>query len=202
MKPNQVWATDISDIPMAKGFVYLVAIVDGFSRKVLSHRISITLEADFCVEALEEVYLHAYAYVSEARNSIGRYLGFHNARRPHSSLGGRTPGQTCFDNLPQAVAACIGRDLRSVTPAGRRPTSMTPRRRQLEQPNRRRSTYQTSKAGQTNRATSVTSSKPTLIKWAQLLKPVFRTLSFSALSSSESSTVTLLTPRSNGPKAA
>ncbi|MGA1810604.1 IS3 family transposase [Sphingobium sp. WW5] len=165
VRPNQVWATDISYIPMAKGFVYLVAIVDWFSRKVLSHRISITLEADFCVEALEEalarygkpeifntdqgsqftsqaftsvlmrekiaismdgrgawrdnvvverlwrsvkyeeVYLHAYACVSEARSSIGRYLGFYNARRPHSSLGGRTPDQTYFDNLPQAVAA-------------------------------------------------------------------------------------------------
>ena len=165
VRPNQVWATDISYIPMARGFVYLVAIVDWFSRKVLSHRISITLEADFCVEALEEalarygkpeifntdqgsqftsqaftgvlrregiaismdgrgawrdnvvverlwrsvkyeeVYLHAYASVSEARSSIGRYLGFYNARRPHSSLGGRPPDQTYFDNLPQAVAA-------------------------------------------------------------------------------------------------
>jgi transposase InsO family protein len=53
----------------------------------------------------EEVYLHAYASVSEARNAIGRYLGFYNARRPHSSLGGRPPDQTYFDNLPQAVAA-------------------------------------------------------------------------------------------------
>ncbi|MGA1818028.1 integrase core domain-containing protein [Sphingobium sp. WW5] len=51
------------------------------------------------------VYLHAYASVSEARSSIGQYLGFYNARRPHSSLGGRTPDQTYFDNLPQAVAA-------------------------------------------------------------------------------------------------
>ncbi|MCJ1960738.1 IS3 family transposase [Novosphingobium mangrovi (ex Hu et al. 2023)] len=165
VKPNQVSATDISYIPMVSGFVYLVAIVDWFSREVLSHRISIALEADFCVEALEEalarygrpeifntdqgsqftsqaftgvlrregiaismdgrgawrdnvvverlwrsvkyeeVYLHAYACVSEARSSIGRYLGFYNARRPHSSLGGRTPDQTYFDNLPQAVAA-------------------------------------------------------------------------------------------------
>jgi putative transposase len=44
----------ISYIPMAKGFVYLVAIVDWFSRKVLAWRISITMEAEFCVEALEE----------------------------------------------------------------------------------------------------------------------------------------------------
>jgi len=54
VRPNQVWATDISYIPMAKGFVYLVAIVDWFSRKVLAWRVSITMEADFCVAALEE----------------------------------------------------------------------------------------------------------------------------------------------------
>ena len=54
MRPNQVWATDIRYIPMAKGLVYLVAIVDWFSRKVLAWRVSITMEADLCVEALEE----------------------------------------------------------------------------------------------------------------------------------------------------
>ena len=53
-RTNQAWATDITYIPMARGFVYLVAIVDWFSRRVLSHRLSITMEADFCVEALEE----------------------------------------------------------------------------------------------------------------------------------------------------
>ena len=165
VRPNQVWATDISYIPMAKGFVYLVAIVDWFSRKVLSHRVSISMEGDFCVEALEEalarygkpeifntdqgsqftsmaftsvllrekiaismdgrgawrdnviverlwrsvkyeeVYLHAYAAVSEARSSIGRYLGFYNTRRPHSSLAAKTPDQAYFDNLPLKVAA-------------------------------------------------------------------------------------------------
>ncbi|WP_157035679.1 IS3 family transposase [Sphingobium chungbukense] len=165
VRPNQVWATDISYIPMARGFVYLVAIVDWFSRKVLAWRVSITMEADFCVEALEEalarygkpeifntdqgsqftshaftsvlhreeiaismdgrgawrdnvvverlwrsvkyeeVYLRAYAAVSEARISIGRYLNFYNARRPHSSLGARTPDQAYFDNLPIAMAA-------------------------------------------------------------------------------------------------
>ncbi len=165
VRPNQVWATDISYIPMAKGFVYLVAIVDWFSRKVLSHRVSISMEADFCVEALEEalarygkpeifntdqgsqftsmaftsvllrekiaismdgrgawrdnviverlwrsvkyeeVYLHAYGAVSEARGSIGRYLSFYNSRRPHSSLVAKTPDQMYFDNLPLEVAA-------------------------------------------------------------------------------------------------
>ena len=53
-RPNQVWATDITDIPMARGFVYLIAIVDWFSRRVLAWRLSITLETDFCIEALEE----------------------------------------------------------------------------------------------------------------------------------------------------
>ncbi|WP_373444024.1 IS3 family transposase [Sphingobium sp. Z007] len=165
VRPNHVWATDISYIPMAKGFVYLVAIVDWFSRKVLAWRVSITMEADFCVEALEEalarygkpeifntdqgsqftsmaftsvllreeiaismdgrgawrdnviverlwrsvkyeeVYLHAYGAVSEARGSIGRYLNFYNSRRPHSSLAAKTPDQTYFDNLPLMLAA-------------------------------------------------------------------------------------------------
>jgi putative transposase len=53
-RPNQVWAMDITYIPMAKGFVYLAAVLDWFSRRVLSWRLSITMEADFCVEALEE----------------------------------------------------------------------------------------------------------------------------------------------------
>jgi len=150
---------------MAKGFVYLVAIVDWFSRKVLAWRVSISMEADFCIEALEEalarygkpeifntdqgsqftsqaftgvllrekiaismdgrgawrdnviverlwrsvkyeeVYLHAYAAVSEARAAIGKYLNFYNGRRPHSSLGAKTPDQAYFDNLPMKMAA-------------------------------------------------------------------------------------------------
>ena len=53
-KPNHVWAMDITYIPMAKGFVYLAAVVDWASRRVLAHRVSITMEADFCIEALEE----------------------------------------------------------------------------------------------------------------------------------------------------
>ena len=53
-RPNQVWAMDITYIPMARGFVYLTAVVDWCSRRVLSHRVSITMEAAFCVEALEE----------------------------------------------------------------------------------------------------------------------------------------------------
>ena len=50
-------------------------------------------------------YLRAYDGVTEARAPIGRYLGFFNGRRPHSSLGGRTPDQAYFDGLPQLAAA-------------------------------------------------------------------------------------------------
>jgi len=53
-QPNQVWCADITYIPMAKGFIYLVAVMDWHSRKVLSWRVSNTMESDFCVEALEE----------------------------------------------------------------------------------------------------------------------------------------------------
>jgi len=164
-RPNQVWATDITYIPMAKGFVYLIAVVDWFSRRVLSWRLSITLETDFCIEAVEEalarygkpdifntdqgsqftsaaftkvlldagvsismdgkgawrdnvfverlwrtikyeeVYLHAYESVSEARAAIGRYLTFYNNRRPHSSLDRQTPDQAYFNALQPIPAA-------------------------------------------------------------------------------------------------
>ena len=53
-RPNQVWAMDITYIPMRKGFVYLAAVVDWHSRRVLAHRVSITMETDFCIEAVEE----------------------------------------------------------------------------------------------------------------------------------------------------
>ena len=53
-RPNQVWATDITYIPKARGFLYLVAIIDWYSRYVLAWRLSNTLDADFCVDALEE----------------------------------------------------------------------------------------------------------------------------------------------------
>lgn len=163
-RPNQVWAMDITYVPMARGFVYLAAVVDWFSRRVLAWRLSITLTADFCVEALEEalgrhgrpdifntdqgsqftstdftqvlkgaevaismdgrgawrdnvfverlwrsvkyeeVYLRAYASVSEARASIGRYLGFYNTKRPHSSLDGQTPDRA-YLNQPTPIPA-------------------------------------------------------------------------------------------------
>ena len=58
-RPNQVWAADITYIPMRRGFVYLIAVLDWFSRKVLSWRVSNTLTADFCVDAVREV-IHRY----------------------------------------------------------------------------------------------------------------------------------------------
>ena len=160
-RPNQVWAMDITYIPMARGFVYLAAVVDWFSRKILAWKLSITLDTAFCIEAVEEalakygkpeifnsdqgsqftsvaftdllkahdiaismdgkgawrdnvfverlwrtikyeeVYLRAYASVSEARAALGRYIdGFYNTRRPHSSLGRLTPDEAYFNALP------------------------------------------------------------------------------------------------------
>lgn len=59
VRPNQVWAADISYLPLEKGFMYLVAIMDWHSRKILSWRVSNTMESDFCVEALKEA-IHNY----------------------------------------------------------------------------------------------------------------------------------------------
>lgn len=53
-RPNQVWAMDITYIPMARGFVYPAAVVDWFSRKVLAWRLSITMDTAFCIEAVED----------------------------------------------------------------------------------------------------------------------------------------------------
>ena len=164
VRPNQVWAMDITYMPMARGFIYLAAVMDWFTRRILAWRVSITLETDFCIEAIrealarhgtpdifntdqgsqftstefikvladreikismdgkgawrdnvfverlwrtikyEEVYLQAYGNVPEARASLGRYIGFYNTRRPHSSLDGKTPDQAYF-NLLRPVAA-------------------------------------------------------------------------------------------------
>jgi putative transposase len=57
-RPNQVWAADITYVPMARGFVYLVVLLNWSSRRALSWRVSITMAADFCVEAVEEALAH------------------------------------------------------------------------------------------------------------------------------------------------
>ena len=164
-RPNQVWATDITYIPMARGFVYLVAVMDWATRKVLSWRLSNSLSTEFCIEALEEaiarygvpeifntdqgsqftssgfievltrheirismdgkgcwrdnvfverlwrtikyeeVYLHAYDSVPEAKAGIARYVTFYNSRRSHTALDRRTPDAVYFNSLPLTVAA-------------------------------------------------------------------------------------------------
>jgi len=164
VRPDQVWAMDITYVPMARGFVCLAAVIDWYSRRVLAWRVSITMTADFCIAAVEEalarhgkpdifntdqgsqftgtaftavlhkagvqismdgrgawrdnvfverlwrsvkyeeVYLHAYDSVSEARASIGRYLTFYNETRPHSAHGRRTPDQAYF-NPPRPIPA-------------------------------------------------------------------------------------------------
>ena len=159
IRPNQVWAADITYIPMKRGFVYLFAVMDWASRQVLSWRLSNTLTTDFCLEAVqeainrygkpdifntdqgcqftslaftgllkdhriqismdgqgawrdnvfverlwksvkyEEVYLHAYDSVSEAKSGLEQYFTFYNQQRPHSALDDKTPDEFYSDNL-------------------------------------------------------------------------------------------------------
>lgn len=159
-RSNQVWSADITFIPMKRGFVYLFAVLDWSSRRVLSWRVSNTLTTDFCMEAVqeainrygkpdifntdqgcqftsleftgllkdnsiqismdgkgcwrdnvfverlwksvkyEEVYLHAYDSVSEAKRGLEKYFTFYNQRRPHTALDDKTPDEFYFDNLP------------------------------------------------------------------------------------------------------
>ncbi len=152
-RPNQVWAADITYLPMAAGFAYLVAIMDVYSRKILSWRLSNSMDTLFCLDALkeafelygspevfnsdqgaqftstvftsvleesgvrismdgkgcwidnvfierfwrsvkyEEVYLHAYADLVEARGGLSSYVEYYNSERRHSSLDRCTPDE-------------------------------------------------------------------------------------------------------------
>jgi len=174
---NQVWCSDITYIPLAKGFIYLVAIMDWHSRAVLAWRISNTLHADFCVEALEEalrrfgrpeifntdqgsqftstdftgvlkahaikismdgkgrcmdnifverlwrslkyedVYLHAYASVAQARARIAAWLRFYNEERLHQAHGYRTPRQIYEGQCPWGRSAAPNGSASPVSPA-------------------------------------------------------------------------------------
>jgi putative transposase len=158
LRPNQVWACDITYIPMRRGFSYLMVVLDWYSRRVLSWRLSNTLTTDFCLEAVEEamdrygrpeifntdqgsqftsteftglltlngirismdgkgcwrdnvfverlwrtikyeqVYLHAYSSMDDAKMHLREYLEFYNAIRPHRSLDGRTPDAVYYDD--------------------------------------------------------------------------------------------------------
>ncbi|MBU1689093.1 MAG: IS3 family transposase [Proteobacteria bacterium] len=164
-RSNHVWAADITYIPMRRGFVYLFAVLDWASRRVLSWKLSNTLTTDFCKEAVqeaitrygkpeifntdqgcqftsldftgllkdhgiqismdgkgcwrdnvfverlwrsvkyEEVYLHAYDSVNDAKRGLEKYFRLYNQNRPHSSLGDKTPDEFYFDNLPKLQKA-------------------------------------------------------------------------------------------------
>ncbi|MBL4919244.1 transposase family protein [Tabrizicola sp. DMG-N-6] len=73
-RPNQVWCADITYLPMRRGFLYLVAVIDWSTRKVLAWRISNTLEADFCVEALNEA-VHRFGPPEIMNMEHGRAIG-------------------------------------------------------------------------------------------------------------------------------
>jgi putative transposase len=150
-RPDQVWASDITYVPMKNGFAYLMAVMDWYSRRVLSWRLSNTMDSSFCVDGVqealerfgkpeifntdqgaqftaeaftaplrkrgiaismdgkgrcidnvfverlwrsvkyEEVYLHVYDTVREAKDGILRYVNFYNFERPHQALGYQTP---------------------------------------------------------------------------------------------------------------
>lgn len=150
-RPDQVWAADITYIPLESGWAYLVAVIDWFSRAVLAWELSNTMTVDFCLHALtdamwhhgapeifntdqgaqftspdftailkqegvaismdgkgratdnifverlwrslkyEDVYLHDYATLADARAGIARWIRFYNHRRPHQALGNRSP---------------------------------------------------------------------------------------------------------------
>lgn len=163
-RPNQVRCADLTSIPMRRGFLYLVAVMDGATRKVLAWRVSNTMDVEFCLEALEEalarhgrpeifntdqgsqftsprfigvlqragvrismdggkrwmdnvfierlwrslkyecIYLHAYETGSELRVGLSQWIGYYNARRPHSGLDGRTPDEAYGTNAVTRLA--------------------------------------------------------------------------------------------------
>jgi putative transposase len=164
-RANQVWAMDITYLPMAKDFIYLAAVVDWHTRSVLFWLLSVTMDTNLCIATVEdviekygkhdimntdqgsqftseaftvltkdndikismdvkgawrdnmsverlwrsvkyeEVYLHAYDSVTEARQGLDRYFRFYNNRRLHSILAERTPDNVYFESLPQLLAA-------------------------------------------------------------------------------------------------
>jgi putative transposase len=168
IRPDQVWCSDLTYIRLIHGFVYLVAVMDWFSRYVLSWELSVTLDSRFCVSALEramgfslpeifntdqgaqftsreftgclegagvrismdgrghfhdnifierlwrtvkyeEVYLHSYETVREARDGLARYFDFYNRERRHSSLGKRTPHEVYFDGVSaRSISGPVG----------------------------------------------------------------------------------------------
>ena len=164
-QPNQVWCADITYLPISTGFMYLVAVMDWHSRKVLSWRISNTLEAGFCVDALEDavsrygcpgifntdqgsqftseaftdalkgkgikismdgrgcfldnifierlwwtlkyhyLYLHSFDTGRALKSGLKSWFAYYNHERGHQALGGWTPDEMYYRDLPWAAAA-------------------------------------------------------------------------------------------------
>jgi putative transposase len=166
-RPNQVWCTDITYIRLYHGFVYLVVIMDWYSKKVLAWELSNTVDKYFCIQALEtalhkhgrpeifnsdqgcqftspdfikvlkdkdssikismdgkgraldnvcverfwrtikydEVYLHEYNSINEARKRIGLFINAYNSIRPHLTLGGKTPDTVYYSEIDNALSA-------------------------------------------------------------------------------------------------
>jgi len=93
-RPNQVWAMDITYIPMARGFVYLAAVVDWYSRRVLSWRLSITMTVDFCLEAVEEALAkygkpEIFNTDQGSQFTSGEFVGLLVANRIEISMDGK-----------------------------------------------------------------------------------------------------------------
>ena len=106
-RPNQVWAMDITYIPMARGFVYLAVVLDWFSRRVLSWRLSITMEAAFCVETLEDALAVTASRTSSTptRAAVHRH-GLHRRARQqrHRDQHGRQ-GRLARQRVRRAAVA-------------------------------------------------------------------------------------------------
>ncbi|UJP04508.1 MAG: integrase core domain-containing protein [Nitrosomonas sp.] len=100
-RPNQVWAADITYVPMQKGFGYLIAMMDWYSRKVLSWRLSNMLDTDFC----ELLYTQAFDNLKGVRQSLTQWFGWYNHERFHQSLNNQTPDEVyCHSKTMQQTA--------------------------------------------------------------------------------------------------
>jgi putative transposase len=125
-KVNQVWSTDITYIPTSKGFIYLTAVIDWYSKKILSYRVSnskeftqilkdnkikismdgkgratdnIAIERFWRTIKYEELYINEYKNVKEIKKAISEYIEFYNKRRFHETLDYLTPDKFYYQNL-------------------------------------------------------------------------------------------------------
>ena len=125
-RPNQVWAMDITYIPMARGFVYLAVVLDWFSRRVLSWRLSITMDAAFCVETLEDAMARhgkpESSTPTRARSLPGRaFTGVLADNGIAISMDGKAPGGTTCSSSGYGAASNTRRCICEPTTASARP---------------------------------------------------------------------------------